>query len=191
MDQTKIIQETFKGQFLIAMPSLADPTFFQTVTLICEHSNEGAMGIIINRIYPDLASENLFNELNLEFVAGMENLPIHFGGPVNQNQVFVLHGPPFEWEACLKISNSVAMTNSKDIIRAIAKGNGPESLIISLGCAGWGSGQIEDEIMANSWLNVSSDDTVLFSTPIGERWEKAAKNLGIDLNLISDVIGHA
>lgn len=191
MEETKIIQGSFKGQFLIAMPSLADPNFFQTVTFICEHSDEGAMGIIINRIYPDLASENLFNELNLEFIASMKNLPIHFGGPVNQNQVFVLHGPPFEWEACLKISDSVAMTNSKDIITAIAKGEGPEFFFISLGCAGWSRGQIEDEIMANSWLNVSSDDTVLFSTPIGERWEKAAKKLGIDLNLISDVIGHA
>jgi len=191
MDQTKIIMESFKGQFLIAMPSLTDPNFFQTVTFICEHSHEGTMGIIINRIYPDLYSKNLFNELNIEFVAGMENLPIHFGGPVNQNQVFVLHGSPFEWEACLKISDNIAMTNSKDILTAIAKGEGPESLIISLGCAGWGSGQIEDEIMANSWLNVSSDDTVLFNTPIRQRWEKAAKNLGIDLKLISDVVGHA
>jgi putative transcriptional regulator len=191
MTQENEFQASLKGQFLIAMPSLSDPNFSQTVTCICEHTPEGAVGLVINRVHPELTMEPVLKELKLESVTGVESLPLHLGGPVHTSQIFIVHGPPFGWEACRPVTPSLALSNSKDLLESLAKGQGPESFIITLGCAAWGPGQLESEIMANAWLTCPVSEPVMFETPVGERWEKAAKLIGIDLKLFTGAVGHA
>ena len=191
MSEENGFQQSLKGHFLIAMPSLADPSFSRTVTHICEHTSYGALGLVINRVHPELTMKAVFRELNMESVPEADSLPIYMGGPVHTGQVFVIHGPPFGWEACRPVNTSLALSNSKDILEMLAKGNGPESFIIGLGCAGWGPGQLESEIMANAWLTCPGDETVLFKTPVEKRWEEAARLMGVDVKLLTDVAGHA
>ena len=182
---------TLKGQFLLAMPSLLDPNFYQTVTCICEHSENGALGIIVNRVHHSLTAKDIFEELTIGHDPVMESIPIYLGGPVHLGEIFVLHGPPFDWEASLMITPSLAMSNTRDILEAIAKGSGPRSFIIILGCAGWGPGQLESEIKENAWLNYPIFEENIFNMPVELRWEEAVKKLGIDPTLISNTAGHA
>jgi putative transcriptional regulator len=191
MDHVKPYPEALKGQFLIAMPGLADPNFHQTVTYLCEHSPEGAVGLVINRVHPHLAMGDVFKELDLESVPEMDALPLHLGGPVHTEQIFILHGPPFGWQACRPVTSSLALSNSKDILERLALGKGPEAFILTLGCAGWGPGQLESEIMANTWLTCPASETIFFETPVEKRWEAAAKLMGIDPSRLTDVAGHA
>jgi putative transcriptional regulator len=191
MTQESQYQSFLKGQFLIAMPSLADPNFHQSVTCLCEHTPEGALGLVINRVHPQLTMGSIFKELNLESIPEMDSLPIHLGGPVHPEQIFILHGPPFGWESCSKVNSHLALSNSRDLLETLAKGKGPESVILTLGCAGWGPGQLESEIMANAWLTCPVSETVLFETPIEKRWEQAAKLMGIDPTRLTEVAGHA
>jgi putative transcriptional regulator len=182
---------SLKGHFLIAMPSLADPNFSQTVTCICEHTLEGALGLVINRVLPDLSSGTIFQELGLASIPERDSLPVYLGGPVHKGQIFVLHGPPFEWEGLHPVTSSLALSNTREILESLALGKGPGTFLLALGCAGWGPGQLEAEIMANAWLTCPLSETVLFKTPVERRWEQAAKSMGIDLNLLSDAVGHA
>ncbi|NVL90724.1 MAG: YqgE/AlgH family protein [Desulfobacterales bacterium] len=191
MSQEQGFQTSLKGHFLIAMPSLADPNFSQTVTHICEHNADGAVGLVINRVHPELTMEAVFKELSLESVPETNSIPVHLGGPVHQGQIFVVHGPPFDWEACRPVNSSIALSNSKDLLEKLAKGEGPESFIITLGCAGWGSGQLEYEIMSNAWLTCPANETILFETPVDKRWEEAAKLMGVDVKLLTEAAGHA
>ena len=182
---------SLKGQFLIAMPSLLDPNFFQAVVCICEHTLEGALGVVINRVLPDLTGTMIFQELGLDPVPQMNTMPVYLGGPVHKGQIFILHGPPFDWESFHPVTPSLALSNSKDILDALARGKGPSSFIIALGCAGWGPGQLESEIMANAWLTCPVNEAVLFNTRTEQRWEEAAKLLGVDISLLGDTVGHA
>ncbi|MFC1815050.1 YqgE/AlgH family protein [Thermodesulfobacteriota bacterium] len=183
--------ESLKGQFLMAMPGLGDPNFFQTVTFICEHTQVGAVGIIVNRVHSSLTAKNIFEELTIEYILSAASISIHFGGPVHMDEIFVLHGPPFDWEGCLVITPSVAMSNTIDILEALAMGRGPKSFIITLGCAGWGPGQLEDEIKKNAWLTGAVSEEIVFDIPIETRWEVAVKKMGIDPTLLSNTAGHA
>ena len=180
-----------KGEFLIAMPGLSDPNFFQTVVCISEHTTEGAVGIVVNRVHPSLSGKDIFDELNMVYMPDLGSIPIHIGGPVHMGEIFVLHGPPFDWEGCLIITPSLAMSNTRDILAAVAMDGGPESFIITLGCAGWGSGQLESEIMENSWLTGPVSEGIIFDIPAESRWEEALKNIGIDPAFLSDTAGHA
>jgi len=182
---------SLKGQFLTAMPGLADPNFYQTVTCICEHNETGAMGIVINRVQPSVSGRDVFEELDIDFAPGAESIPIHIGGPVHLGEIFVLHGPPLTWEASLPITPTVAMSNTRDILEAIAQNRGPRSFIISLGCAGWGPGQLEAEIRGNAWLTSPIFEENIFDLPVESRWEEAVKRMGIDPALLSDTAGHA
>lgn len=184
-------QGFLKGQFLMAMPGLLDPNFHQTVTCMCEHNAEGAMGVVINRIHQALTAKDIFEELSIHCSPRAERIPIHLGGPVHIAEIFILHGPPFDWEASLMITPGVALSNTKDIIESIAKGNGPESFIISIGCAGWGPGQLEAEIKQNAWLTAPVFEENIFKMPVENRWEEAVKKVGIDPRLLSDRAGHA
>ncbi len=184
-------QASLKGHFLIAMPSLADPNFHQTVTYMCEHTTEGALGLVVNRVHPGLTVESIFRELDLNSVPEMDSMPIHLGGPVHTEQIFMLHGPPFGWEACSQVNSHLALSNSKDLLETLAKGEGPESIILTLGCAGWGPGQLDSEILANAWLTCPASDAVLFETPVEKRWEGAARLIGIDPTRLTDAAGHA
>lgn len=189
--EEKGYQASLKGQFLMAMPGLLDPNFHQTVTCICEHNAEGAMGLIVNRVHHDLTAKDIFEELNMNFSPRAQRISIHIGGPVHIAEIFVLHGPPFDWEASLMITPNLALSNTRDIIAAIASDKGPDSFIIALGCAGWGPGQLEAEIKQNAWLTYPVFEDNIFKMPVENRWEEAVRKMGIDPRLLSDTAGHA
>ena len=182
---------SLKGHFLMAMPSLADPNFKHSVTCISEHTPEGAVGTVINQVHEQLNSKVIFKELEISCDERAQHIPIHIGGPVHTNRVFILHGPPLDWEESLKISDNLALSNSRELLVAIAKGSGPPNFLISLGCAGWGPGQLEWELTQNAWLTLPGDDDIIFRLPIEDRWKCAIEKLGIDPDLISDTVGTA
>lgn len=178
------------GQFLIAMPSLADPNFAHTVTYLCQHSAYGALGIVISRpLEIRLGSILESMQIPIQDERAAE-LPVYLGGPVQPERGFVLHSPVGNWQGTLAISDEIGLTASRDILAAIAAGEGPEKCLIALGYAGWGAGQLEQEILENSWLNVPADRAILFDLPPAQRWKAAALRLGIDLNLLSLQAGH-
>ena len=183
--------ESLSGQFVVAMPALADPNFFQTVTCISEHNNQGALGVIINRLHALLSAGDIFTELKLEVAVDAEKIPVHIGGPVHMDEVFILHGQPFGWQGCLPISESLAISNTVDILAAIAQGEGPADYLIALGCAGWGPGQLEDELRDNAWLTGAANCDIIFKTDVSMRWESALREMGVDPALLSGTAGHA
>ncbi|GMR07270.1 MAG: YqgE/AlgH family protein [Gammaproteobacteria bacterium] len=179
------------NHFLIAMPSLMDPNFHRSVTYICEHDENGAMGIVINRP---------MGVQLIEVLAQMDIVPVNdrigatevfTGGPVQQNRGFVLHSPTGQWESMLQITDEIAITTSKDILVDISEGQGPADCLITLGYAGWGPGQLEAEMTANDWLSGPANAQILFNVGIEERWKAAAALLGVDLDLLSDEVGHS
>ncbi len=183
--------DSLKGQFLIAMPSMLDFNFAHTVTCLSEHNQEGALGIVINRMIPSLKAESIFKELKLAYNSQTAEIPIYIGGPVHENEIFILHGYPFTWEGSIQITADLAMSNTMDLIRAIARGEGPDSYLIALGCAGWGAGQLESELAQNAWLTCPATEEILFDHAVEDRWGAAVKTLGIDPVLLSDTAGHA
>lgn len=184
-----MVFETLKNHFLIAMPGLKDPRFFQSVTYICEHDNRGAMGIRINKS-AGISYDELFSQLQLNRQFGNSS-PLLAGGPVNTERGFVLHTSEKTWTSTQTISDDISLTGSKDILEDIANHQGPHELLIALGYAGWNAGQLEEEIGQNSWLTVPADKHIIFNTPIEQRWHASAKQLGIDLHLLCSQAGHA
>lgn len=182
---------SLKGQFLMAMPALADPNFKRSVTCITEHTPEGAVGIVVNYIHPQLKGGMIFEELGLATTPPADEMVIHIGGPVHADELFVLHAPPLSWESSLAINDGLALSNSRDILAAIANGSGPQHALIVLGCAGWGAGQLEWEMMQNAWLTLPCNNEVVFHIPVEERWEYTIKLLGIDPDSLSDTAGNA
>ncbi len=182
---------SLKGQFLMAMPGLADPNFALTVICICEHTPEGAVGMVINQVHSFLSAKDIFDELKITYKPGTESIPIYLGGPVHMGEIFILHGPPFGWEGCVMVTPTLALSNTRDILEAIAMGRGPESLIIILGCAGWGPYQLESEIRQNSWLTCSVSEDIIFDISVDVRWKEAVRKMGIDPDLLSNTAGHA
>ena len=182
---------TLANQLLIAMPGMADPNFSSTVTLICEHNDEGALGIVINRPL-NLKLGGLFEQLQLENPdsAALDH-PVLMGGPVGPERGFVLHDTSHQYENSLAVSSEICLTLSRDVIDALASGRGPEKSLVALGYAGWEAGQLEAEMMANSWLNVPATIEIVFDMPFAERWAAAAQALGVDLALLSPDAGHA
>lgn len=179
------------NQLLIAMPGMLDPNFSTTVTLICEHNEEGALGIVINRPTP-LKLSGLFEQLSVDDAdPGAAGSPVLSGGPVGTERGFVLHGPKHSYENTLAVSDDIRLTLSRDIIDAMATGEGPEQSLVALGYAGWEPGQLEDEMLANSWLNVTATPEIVFDTPFEDRWDSAARTLGIDIACMSPDAGHA
>lgn len=181
---------SLRDHFLIAMPGLNDSSFAHTVTYICEHSDKGAMGVVINTATPMLLKE-IFSQMDLDDESDRGDLIVMSGGPVQPERGFVLHSNEAKWQSTLEISPDVSLTASRDIITALAAGRGPKQCLIALGYAGWGEGQLEAEIAANSWLTVPADKDIIFNTRFEDRWTSAAQTLGIDVNLISSTAGHA
>jgi putative transcriptional regulator len=179
------------NQFLIAMPALEDPNFFHSVTYICEHNAQGALGLVINRPLDMQLGEILQHIQLADARPEARQIQVHLGGPVQQDRGFVIHEPLGEWEATLKVTDRIGITSSLDILQAIARNEGPERALITLGYAGWGAGQLEQEIAENAWLSGPADPDILFNRPDGERWKAAAASLGIDLDLLSGEAGHA
>jgi putative transcriptional regulator len=181
----------FTGHFLIAMPSLGESVFGKTVTYVCEHNDQGALGIVVNRKL-DLELATLFEQVDLKLeIETLKNSPVYFGGPVQTDRGFVLHRPLGGWSSTLKVTDDIGLTTSKDILQAVSEGIGPIDMIMSLGYAGWSAGQLESEIAQNAWLTVEADPAVMFSLPIEERLEAAMKLIGANFANLMDVAGHA
>lgn len=185
------LASSLTNQLLIAMPGMADPNFSSTVTLICEHNDQGALGIVINRPLV-LQLGGLFEQLDVTSTDPALALdPVLLGGPVGQERGFVLHDAASSFENSITVSDDILLTLSRDIIDALASGNGPQRSLVALGYAGWQPGQLEDEMLANSWLNVPASPDVVFDIPFPDRWSYAARKLGIDISQISPDAGHA
>lgn len=186
-------EESLRNQFLIAMPSLADSNFERSVSLLCEHGDDGALGLIINRP-TDLSVGGMFEHLELD-ASGLSQAqsesPVYWGGPVQSERGFVLHSPLGQWESSILVSPSLAVSTSRDILAAIGAGQGPDRFLITLGYAGWESGQLEREIMENSWLNTEANPSIIFDTASDMRWDAATRLLGIDPSSLSHDAGHA
>jgi len=179
------------NHFLIAMPAMADPNFAKSVTYICEHNADGALGIVINRP-TEMTLQELFSQINLSLDdAEMAASAVHFGGPVQIDRGFVLHQPPGEWQSSISINGKTTLTTSKDVLEAVANGTGPEKIFISLGYSGWAAGQLEQEMAQNAWLSVPADDTVLFDLPSENKLTAAMQLLGLDFAKLSEEAGHA
>lgn len=178
------------NHFLIAMPGLNDPMFAHSLAYICDHSEGGAMGIVINRPL-DLCWGDVFEQLALDNVFDGDNLVLA-GGPVHMDRGFILHrGDSRNWDSSIKITADITLTTSLDIISSLAKGDGPTDSLMALGYAGWGSGQLEQELADNFWLTLPADVDILFDTPLAAKLEKAAQRLGINMDLLSPDAGHA
>lgn len=177
--------------FLIAMPNMADPNFARSLTYICEHNEQGALGLVVNRPI-DMTLGGLFEQVDIALDdPRWVSLPVYFGGPVQVDRGFVLHRPAGTWQSTLAVRDDVALTTSKDILEAVGRGEGPDQILVSLGYAGWGAGQLEQELGQNAWLTVAADIDVVFNVPPGERFQAAVDLLGIDLTRLSDDVGHA
>ncbi len=193
--QTEIRSLQLADHFLIAMPSMLDPVFGGTVVYICEHNENGALGMIINRP-TDMTMDVLFERLDLSLEITphdqvMPQVPVLFGGPVQVERGFVLHAPSADYNSSLTVSDDVSLTTSRDVLEAAAQGNGPRRLVVTLGCAGWSAGQLEDEILRNGWLTVRADPAILFDMPSAERFTAAMNLLGIDPTMLTGEAGHA
>ena len=179
------------GQFLIAMPTMGDPRFERTVIYMCAHSADGAMGLVVNRVASEIDFPELLNQLEIE-TDGIKNpIPVLTGGPVETGRGFVLHSMDYSQDSTLKVTDEVGLTATVDILRAIAEGEGPAKSLLTLGYAGWSSGQLDNEIQANGWLNVSSDTSILFDEDLNSKWDRAVRKVGIDPSFLSAEAGHA
>jgi len=179
------------NHFLIAMPGLMDDNFNQAVTYICEHDENGTFGIIINR-ESDISLNDVMQQMKIPYPPErQDNIPVLTGGPVQSNRGFILHRPTGNWDSSLIVTDTVALTTSRDILEAIADDRGPDDNIIALGYAGWGPGQLEQEMAANTWLSCPADQQIIFETPVEQRWQAAADLIGVDLQLLSHDAGHA
>lgn len=182
---------SLRNHFLIAMPALADPHFSHTVTYICEHNEEGAMGVVINRRM-DISLADVLEQMALQPSPGVDtSVPVHEGGPVRPEQGFVIHSPLGAWQSSMAISQEIGLSSSRDILAAIAHGEGPAHYFIALGYAGWGPGQLEQELVQNAWLSGPASPEILFGLALEDRWKAAAALIGVDVNLISSEFGHA
>src|SRR5450631_1085871 len=188
----------FTNQFLIAMPGLREGAFAGTVIYLCEHTEKGALGLVINKPI-DIKLKNLFEKVELSLDrADLADTPVYFGGPVQTERGFVLHEPAEgeegmagPYSSSLQIPGGLAMTTSKDVLEALANGAGPKKILVTLGYSGWGAGQLEDEMSRNGWINVGAEPGIIFDTPVEQRYDKALSLLGIDPNMLSQEAGHA
>lgn len=179
------------GHFLIAMPAMTDPYFAKSVTFICEHNQDGAMGVVINRPI-DMTLDVLFEQINLDLNDNpIATMAVYFGGPVQIDRGFVLHQPAGEWQSTITINGDTALTTSKDILEALAHGKGPEKILVTLGYAGWAAGQLEQEIGQNAWLSVPAKNYVIFDLPNEDKFAAALGLLGLDFARFSEEAGHA
>ena len=182
------------NHFLIAMPAMQDPIFGGTVVYVCEHNENGVLGVVINKP-TDMTMEVLFDRIDLKLAAGSDtpivNEPIMFGGPVQDDRGFVLHTPGARYSSSLTVTDEIAFTTSIDVLEAVAKGDGPERMLVSIGYSGWSPGQLEDEIGRNGWLTVGASADILFDFPIEQRYVAAIKLLGIDPLMLASEAGHA
>lgn len=183
-------QDFLDNHFLVAMPSLRDPNFHQSVVYVCEHNAGSALGIVINRP-SSVVLGDILKQLSISVDnPSLAQRPVFQGGPVQTDRGFVIHEPPGAWDSTLKLGE-LGVTTSRDVLAALARGQGPGHSFVALGYAGWGAGQLETELAANSWLSTPADKRIIFETPVAERWQAAARLIGVDIALLSGDAGHA
>ena len=181
----------FTGQLLIAMPGMRDEQFYKTVIYLCAHTDEGAMGLVLNQVIKGLSFPNLLEQLGIEEGGKGGAVPVHFGGPVEAGRGFVLHSNEYVQDATLEVRDGIALTATVDVLKAIARDRGPKRSLLALGYAGWGPGQLEDEIRSNGWLQVPADIDLIFGGDQATKWERSIKKIGINPQMLSDEAGHA
>ncbi len=186
-------QDCLEGQFLIAMPGMADTRFERSVVYLCAHTAQGgAMGLVVNKSADNITFDELLDQLDIDGNFASQSVNVHFGGPVDTGRGFVLHSTDYSKEdSTIYIGDKVGLTATTDILKAIVGGDGPQRSLVALGYAGWAPGQLESEIRANGWLHCPADDALLFDTALENRWEYAMAKLGIDLSLLSGTAGNA
>lgn len=191
MNDSADIDGYLEDQLLVAMPSMLDPNFERSVTLMCQHSSEGAIGITINR-ESNFTLGDIFDQLDLDCEdESVRARPVLEGGPVHPDRGFVVHTPRDGFESSMRLASDIMVTTSRDVLAAIAAGEGPERYLVALGYAGWGDGQLEDELRQNAWLSVPTDSDIVFEAPLTDRWTRAVSNLGVDISNLHDVGGRA
>lgn len=179
------------GQLLIAMPTMPDPRFARSVIYLCSHGPNGAMGLVINRLYGEVNFRVLMKQLNIKIAADAPDLPVHYGGPVESGRGFVLHSADYLAEGAMRIDDSVALSATVEILQALTSGTGPERALMALGYTGWGAGQLDAEMQANGWLTAAADDEILFGPEVETKWERALAKIGISAHMLSGEAGHA
>ena len=179
------------GQMLIAMPQMQDRRFERSVILLCAHNEDGAMGLVINKLIDSLTLPELLTQLGIDGDGLRGNAHVHFGGPVESGRGFVLHSADYNEQGTITVGGDLALTATLDILRAIGRGNGPRRSLLALGYAGWGPGQLDAEIQANGWLHVAADEAIVFGEDFKEKWQRALAKLGIDPIALSGDAGHA
>ncbi|MBD84495.1 MAG: YqgE/AlgH family protein [Acidiferrobacteraceae bacterium] len=190
---SQTIFPSLTNHFLVAMPKLEDPNFFQTVTLICQHDENGALGVVINRPIESLALYDVLSQLDLGAQMSQPEIlePVYAGGPVHNELGLVLHEGLGAWQSTIPVGEHMGLTSSRDVLESMVDGTGPKNALLSLGYAGWGAGQLESEIYQNSWLTVKAQPYLVFDTPPHERWEKSMEAMGLDLSRLVSEAGHA
>ena len=185
------LSTSLKNQFLVAMPGLEDSNFSHTVSLLCEHNDRGAIGLVINRP-TDLTLTAMLDQMSIQHEAfDAQDHVVFWGGPVQPERGFVLHVGPAGWESCMPIGEDLYITTSRDVLAAIGEGRGPKEFLVTLGYAGWGAGQLENELLQNSWLNTPTTNEILFRVPARNRWQSATRLIGLDVTQLSSGAGHA
>lgn len=179
------------GMLLVAMPNMQDPRFAKSVIFLCAHSEEGAMGLVVNQVAPGITFPSVIDQLGIEPTPSCEDTLVHVGGPVEASRGFVLHTGDYALDSTLVIDDDFALTATVDVLRAIADGTGPRRKVLALGYAGWGAGQLDAEIQANGWLLAPADPEVVFGTDNEAKWTMAMRNIGVDPRLLSMTAGHA
>jgi putative transcriptional regulator len=179
------------GQLLVAMPQMQDHRFQRSVIYLCAHNDEGAMGLVVNKLIGTLTLAELLEQLSIPH-EGVQGAPrVHFGGPVESGRGFVLHSADYVEEGSLVVGNELALTATLDILRAIGRGEGPRQSLLALGYAGWGPGQLDHELQQNGWLHAPSDEEIVFGRDLERKWTQALAKLGVDLTVLSGEAGHA
>lgn len=188
-------QGYLEGQLLLAMPSMTDTRFANAVIYMCTHSEEGAMGLVINNVCDNIGFPDLLKQLNIDYdqedKAPLEKITLHEGGPVETGRGFILHSADYVQETTMIISETIALTATIDILTAIANSEGPQDYLIALGFSGWGKGQLENEILRNSWLSIEADDELVFRTDLDLKFPRAMAKLGVDITRLSSQFGSA
>jgi putative transcriptional regulator len=181
----------FTGQLLIAMPQMEDPRFVRSVIYVCAHTNDGAMGLVINRQIESISFPDLLKQLNIDGAATGDEIRVMFGGPVETGRGFVLHSPDYKQDSTLRVGHDVCLTATMEILRDIANGDGPRQSFLALGYAGWGPGQLDSELQSNGWLVAPADDALIFGSDVASKWNGALAKLGISAGLLSGDAGNA
>ncbi|MGL5784568.1 MAG: YqgE/AlgH family protein [Alphaproteobacteria bacterium] len=179
------------GSLLVAMPHISDARFHKSLVFVCGHDENGAMGLVVNRVLEEITLKDLFQQMNMETSPVCESYPIHFGGPVEGGKGFVLHTADYQQATTLVINDQYGVTATLDILSAIAEEKGPKFSILALGYAGWGPGQLDAELQSNNWLEVEPDENLIFQVPYWKKWEAAISKLGIEEMMLTPDLGHA